>query len=642
MTVNSRNFYLDNPDLQFQVENIDLDQLWPLLEMDPSHPDALKSAQEAREQYRELLENLGEYIAQQIAPFAHELDEQKPTLKDGEVQDAPRMRAFIDGLREMGATGLPLPRHVGGLNVPWVISSAYSEMLARADVSLMTYQNFFAGIGLALQLYAFEEGSITIEDGKVTGTRFDEQMRTMASGETCGSMVLTEPQAGSDLSQIHAKAELSEDGKWRITGQKIWITCGHGEHQLVLARSEDPKTHPDLKGLSLFYVPAHKTVNGQKMRNVEIGGLEKKMGQNSSVTVTLNYDNSEAELIGQRGHGFRYMLLLMNNARLLVGVEGLGICEAAHRMAQAYAKERVTMGKPIEKHEMIAEYLDDMELMIKGLRALNFDAAFHEELASRKRVLLKVRPPQAEEQRADLEREIRMHKRKARMSTPLVKYLGGELAVDMARMTMQIMGGVGYMKEYKAEKLLRDALVLPIYEGTSQIQSLMALKDHLQHAMRNPMQFLDGAKMRLAAITSSDKLEASLARLKAHYFSAVNVIIKQIVIDKFGDLKGKPILSWKSSFLKDWDPKRDFSFGMLHAERFTKIAAYVAIAKVLVKQAKATKKERIKAERLLLAERFIEMCEPKCRGLLLEIEAKRPIFYDKTLSKRQRDTTTNA
>ena len=126
---------------------------------------------------------------------------------------------------------------------------------------------------------------------------------------------------------------------------KIWITCGHGEHHLVLARSESTKSHPGLKGPSLFYVPAHIEVNGERVRNFTIGGQEKKMGQHSSVTVTLNYDNSRAELVGQRGHGFRNMLLVMNDARLLVGYEGIGLCEKAYRMAKSFADERITMGK---------------------------------------------------------------------------------------------------------------------------------------------------------------------------------------------------------------------------------------------------------------------------------------------------------
>jgi hypothetical protein len=404
----------------------------------------------------------------------------------------------------------------------------------------------------------------------------------------------------------------------------------------VLARSESQETHPGLKGLSLFYVPAHIMRDGKRVRNVGIGGLEHKMGQHSSVTVTLNYDDSEAELIGQRGHGFRYMLLLMNNARLLVGFEGVGLCEAAYRKAKAFAEERVTMDKPIAKHEMIADYLDEMDVMIKGMRALNFEAAFLEEMAMRTRTALKVRPPKTEEARAALEKEAKVYRRRARMRTPLVKYLASEQAVKMARMTMQIMGGVGYMTEYGAEKLLRDALILPIYEGTSQIQSLMALKDHLQHAMRNPGKFFQGlAKAKIDSISQHDALDSNLARLKTSYFSAVQTIMTQIVSDKFGDIKGRPLLEWKKAFLKDWNPKHDFRFGLLHAERFTQIAGYVACAKILVKQAKQCTNENDKEQRRQLAIRFIDRVEPKCRGLLAEIESNRNSLVKTLFSKKK-------
>ena len=162
-------------------------------------------------------------------------------------------------------------------------------MCARADVSLMTYYSFFSGLGLAFQYFAIEEGKFKADKRTLISTRFDQQMRDFAEGKTCGAMCLTEPQAGSDLAQIRMTAKKEKDGFWYLTGQKIWITCGHGEHHLVLARSENIKTHPGLKGLSLFYVPAHIEKDGKVIRNFEIGGQEKKMGQHSSVTVTLNY-----------------------------------------------------------------------------------------------------------------------------------------------------------------------------------------------------------------------------------------------------------------------------------------------------------------------------------------------------------------
>ncbi|HXW53466.1 MAG TPA: acyl-CoA dehydrogenase family protein, partial [Myxococcota bacterium] len=231
-----------------------------------------------------------------------------------------------------------------------------------------------------------------------------------------------------------------------------------------------------------------------------------------------------------------------------------------------------------------------------------------------------------------------IHKWQARLATPLVKYCAAENAVRFARMNMQILGGVGYMTEYQAERLMRDSLIMPIYEGTSQIQALMVLKDHLQHAMRNPAQFF--SKLASAKVqTLSAKLpeERALARLKSLYYSAVQTILTRMVVDKFGGLKDKPLLDWKAAFLKTWDPRSDFSFGLLHAERFTIITARLWMARVLVKQALRLDDEDQKKARLNLASRFMERAEPKMRGILYEIEASKSSIFRTALQKSKEE-----
>lgn len=638
----AKSFYLDNDDLRFQIEHQDWAAMYPYVEPDPKDEDAPRNTEESLALYHEFLRTIGEYIAEKIDPKTHLLDEEHPTLKDGEMIDAPTMREFVKGLSDLGAMAMPFPRHVGGYNMPWLVANAVCEMTARADVSLMTYYGFFAGIGLAFQFFSLEEGAFKAEKKKIISTRFDHVMRDMVEGKTCGAMCLTEPQAGSDLAQIRCTAELNKDGSWSINGQKIWITCGHGEHHLVLARSEKESTHPGLKGLSLFYVPAHIEKDGKRVRNVEIGGQEKKMGQHSSVTVTLNYDDSRGELVGQRGHGFRNMLLVMNDARLLVGLEGVGLCEKAMRMAKAFAEERVTMGKKIIEHEMIADMIDEMEVDNKALRALAFHAGFHEEMANRIKAHMRVRNLKSDSDEGQKsEEEYKQHKWAARLSTPLLKYMASENAVKYARQTMQIMGGVGYMSEYGAEKLMRDALILPIYEGTSQIQALMVLKDHLQHAMRNPAKFY--SKMAAAKVQTfggKHHAERQLGHLKGLYYSAMQSIMTRMLADKFGDLKDKPLASFKLAFLKSWDPRTDFSFGLLHAERFCRITSALWMARVLVKQALSLKDEKLREERLLLAVRYMDRAIPKTRGLLSEIEgSKSSVFRQDFVEAQQKKSS---
>ncbi len=632
----SRNFFTDNDDIRFHLDRVDWETLVPLVEDAFGDDDAFKSATEAKAFYLDLLTALGELVAKEVAPHWKELDEQHPVLKDGEVTDAPRMKTIMAKLAEMGAMGLTLPRRLGGMNAPLLVNMAFYEVLGRADVSCMSHYGFHGGIGQAMLLYALEEGSVESDGSRITKTRFDEQVAKMATGEEWGAMVLTEPGAGSDLAEIRTTATLADDGKWRLNGQKIFITSGHGEHHIVLARSEDTSTHPGLKGLSLFYCPAHVEKDGQRVRNFEIGGIEKKMGQHSAVAATLNYDDSEAELIGTRGHGFRGMLLLMNNARIAVGFEALGICEAAYRFAVEYAEERKSMGKPIAKHEMIAEYLDDMELSIRGLRAMSFEAGFHEEVASRLKASLKLHPPASDDEKREIERKIRRHKRKARYFTPLIKYFGGEEAVRITRMCMQILGGIGYIREYPAEKLHRDALVLPVYEGTSQIQALMALKDNMQATIRNPGRFFgELASARIDAMRG-DALDKNLARLRTLAHSAQQTILSRIAADKLGDLAGRPVRDLMNAFMRDWDAKRDFSFGLLHAERLTKILSDVAIAECLVRQAHGAEGGEFEDDRRDLALRWMEKVEPRCKGVLGEIEATSGGLLRRLLNARRK------
>ena len=633
----SSNFFTDNDDLKFQLSRVDWATLVPLLEGPFGDDDAFQDPKEAEAFYLEMLEALGEFAAKEVAPHWRELDEQHPVLENGEVKDPPRMAKVIAGLAELGAMGLALPRRLGGMNAPLIVSTSFYELLARADVSCMSHYGFHGGIGQAMLLYSLDEGSYDVESGRIVKTRFDEQVQRMGAGLEWGAMVLTEPGAGSDLAEIRATATLADDGKWRVSGQKIFITSGHGQHHIVLARSEPPETHPGLKGLSLFYVPAHIEKDGQRVRNFEIGGIEKKMGQHSAVAATIHYENSVAELIGTRGHGFLGMLLLMNNARIAVGFEALGIMEASYRLAAGYADERVTMGKPIAKHEMIADALDEMETTIRGLRAICFEAAFHEEVAHRMKVMLKLKPPASDEERKDKERVIRRHRRKARHLTPIIKYVGGEEAVRFSRMAMQIAGGIGYITEFGAEKLHRDSLVLPVYEGTSQIQALMALKDNLQAVMRNPGRFFgEMATARLDAVRARDPLDRGLARMRTLSHSAMQTLITRIAADKLGDLTGLPVLEWKRAFMTDWDAKKDFGFGLLHAERLTKILADVAIAETLVRQAHEVKGSEHEDERRELALQWIERTEPRARGVLGEIEATSGSLVARLLSRRRR------
>jgi 3-(methylthio)propanoyl-CoA dehydrogenase len=325
--------------------------------------------------------------------------------------------------------------------------------------------------------------------------------------------------------------------------------------------------------------------------------------------VALSFDAAPAELIGQRGDGFRLMLEFMNHARLGVGFESIGLCEAALRMARAYAAQRRSMGKPIERHELIADYLDEMETDIVGLRALAVETAVHDELSYKLELHGDVVLG-----RGDSKARARVHAAHTRRATPLLKYLAAEKAVEMARRCLQIHGGNGYMKDFGAEKLLRDSLVLPIYEGTSQIQALMAMKDTLSAIIKTPKAFLKQlATARWRGLSTRDGLEARVVALSQQSLAAQQHLMARTVAAKVTAVRKKPLPSWRGELLSQWNPKRDFSFALLHAERLTRVLADVAICEALLKQA------RRDAERRPWLERYLERAEPRVRFLVDEI-----------------------
>ena len=326
----------------------------------------------------------------------------------------------------------------------------------------------------------------------------------------------------------------------------------------------------------MFLVKAYEDLpDGTRKRFVTLERVEEKLGHHGSVTAALSFDRAPAQLIGKRGEGFKYMLVLMNNARVGVGFESIGLAEAATRMASAYAEERRSMGKAIARHEMIADLLDEMRTDVQALRALAVTSAFHEEMAQKLALFQRFASLATPEERARIEHDLPQHRAASRRFTPLLKYLAAEKAVEIARRNMQIHGGVGYTREFGAEKLLRDALVLPIYEGTSQIQSLMAMKDTLLGIVKRPRAFV--AKLGRGAVAGA--VGARSARARASRASRPSRCRRSSTSSRApppASSARSPTCrsrSGSASSRKEWDPKRDFALAMLHAERLTRLLA---------------------------------------------------------------------
>lgn len=616
------NFFTDNDDLRFYFEKgIDWAPLVEITEYGFRTPDGFKTVPEAVSFYREVAEMVGELVGDQIAPRAAQLDREHPHLKDGEAVEGEAAHAIFKAIKDAELHRLCIPRELGGLNAPLVVYFLNAEMMARADVSVMTHHSFHGGMAMAALVYSIHEGTTTfdVEGAKIASTRFADAIEEIGRGDAWGCMDITEPDAGSDMAALRTRAEQDERGEWFLTGQKIFITSGHGKYHFVIARTEPAGDANDpfggLKGLSMFLVKAYDDLpDGTRERHVVIERVEEKLGHTGSVTAALAFERAPAQLIGKRGEGFKYMLTLMNNARLGVGFESIGLAECAVRMARAYAEERRSMGKPIARHEMIADLLDEMETDVQGLRALAVQAAVHEEMSQKLALLERFEGMARPDEKERLARELPRHRRRARRYTPLLKYLAAEKAVEIARRAVQIHGGVGYTKEYGAEKLLRDAMVLPIYEGTSQIQSLMAMKDTLIGIIKRPQAFVTKlGQARFRSMSARDALERRVARIQALSLSAQQHLVTRTAGAKLKALADVPLAEWRDALTKSWDPKRDFALAMLHAERLTRMLADEAICEILLAQAKAH------PERRELLARYLDRAELRCKALHEEI-----------------------
>ncbi len=450
------NFYTDNEDIRFLMEHIDFRELANVQEDEfddlETRPDyAPRDADEAVENYHRILNIVGQISAETIAPNAEEIDLGGNTLnEDGTVTYHPLVRENIDRLGQADLMGFTLPYRFGGINCPNLIYTIATEIVSRADGSL---QNIFGLQGIAETINAFADEEIR-----------KDFLPRFSCGEVTGAMVLTEPDAGSDLQAIRLRADLDDQGVWRLNGVKRFITNGCGEVLLTLARSEHAIS--DGRGLSLFV--------SERTEHIKVRHLEKKLGIHGSPTCELVYTNAPARLVGERQRGLiTYVLALMNGARVSIAAQSLGIAEAAYRLARSYAHSRQQFGVPIERLPAVAEMVTDMQVEIQAARALTYETSRICDLENNNLRVMEYKPLDKDEakRRKKLGRDL---KRVNSMLTPMCKYYGSEMCCYVADTTIQVLGGSGYMRDYPAERYLRDARITTIYEGTSQLQIVAA------------------------------------------------------------------------------------------------------------------------------------------------------------------------
>ena len=452
------NFFTDNQDIQFLLNHYDLKEIAALQERETLNGDAdyvPRDLDDVIDNYKRVLTIVGELSANVLAPNAETVDREGNTLNpDQTVTLHPLVRHNLDVMKKADLQGFTLPRKYGGLNCPTLIYTIATEIVSRGDCSFM---NLFGLQGIAETIYAFASEELK-----------DEYLPRFARGEVTGAMVLTEPNAGSDLQAVSVKATQDENGNWTLNGVKRFITNGCGEVLLVLARSEAHVS--DGRGLSLFVCNRDSTI---KVRH-----LEHKLGIHGSPTCELVFTNTPCRIIGERQRGLiTYVMSLMNGARLGIAAQSLGVAEAAQRLARNYVNAREQFGAPIEKLPAVAEMVADMRVRIEAGRAIAYETARVCDYENNyNRLLERNADALSDEEKKLFRQKSRNYKKLNAMLTPMSKYYCSEMSISVATDAIQAIGGSGYMQDYPAERFLRDARVTTLYEGTSQLQIVAAIR----------------------------------------------------------------------------------------------------------------------------------------------------------------------
>jgi len=447
------NFYLDNPELKFHLTHPMMKKIVALKERnyaDKNHYDyAPVDFEDAIDSYNSVLEIVGDICANIIGPNAEGVDQEGPLLDENGVTYAQGTQRNLDAIIKAGLMGITLPREYEGLNFSMVPYTMIADIVSRADASFVN-------------IWGLQDCAETIHE-----FASEEQKRKylprVSKGATM-AMDLTEPDAGSDLQAVMLKATYNEsENQWYLNGVKRFITNGDGEISLVLARTEEGSA--DGRGLSMFIFD--KVNKGLTVRRIE-----HKMGIIGSPTCELVFRNAPAELVGERKFGLiKYVMSLMNGARLGIAAQSVGIAEAAYREAVTYARARSQFGKPIIKFPAVYEMLSYMKAKLDAVRSLLYETTRFVDIYKSYAFITEERKLEHEERD-----EMKAYQKLSDIFTPLVKGIASEYCNKLAYDSLQIHGGSGFMKDYPIERIYRDARITSIYEGTTQLQVVAAIR----------------------------------------------------------------------------------------------------------------------------------------------------------------------
>jgi len=447
------NYYTDHPEIGFHLNHPLMRRIVELKERGyaekEQYEDAPVDYEDALENYRRILELTGDVAANVIEPNAESVDLEGPHLENGRMIYASKTYENLDATRKAGLWGIDMPRRYGGLNIPMTTFSMLSEMISTADAG---FQNVWSLQSCIDTLYEF--GS---EEQR------QKYIPRVCAGETM-SMDLTEPDAGSDLQSVMLKATYSEaDGCWLLNGVKRFITNGDSDIHLVLARSEEG-TH-DGRGLSMF-------IYDKRQGGVNVRHIEHKLGIHGSPTCELTYKNAHAELCGSTRLGLiKYVMALMNGARLGIAAQSVGVSQAAYNEALAYAKERRQFNTAIIDMPAVYDMVSRIKAKLDAGRSILYQTARYVDIYKSLEDIARERTLTPDERK-----ELKLYSKLADAFTPLAKGMNSEYANQNAYDAIQVHGGSGFIMEYKSQRLYRDARIFSIYEGTTQLQVVAAIR----------------------------------------------------------------------------------------------------------------------------------------------------------------------
>ena len=513
------NYYTDHPEIEFHLNHPLMKRVVDLKERNYVERDQFEDApvnyEDAIENYKRLLDITGDVAANIIEPNSEDVDLEGPHLENGRMIYASKTFENLDATRKAGLWGLSMPRRYGGLNLPNAIFSMASEIIAAADAG---FQNIWSLQSCIDTLYEF--GS---EEQR------QKYIPRICAGETM-SMDLTEPDAGSDLQRVMLKATQDEDGTWRLNGVKRFITNGDSDIHLVLARSEEGTK--DGRGLSMF-------IYDKRDGGVTVRHIEHKLGIHGSPTCELVYKNAKAELCGNTRLGLiKYVMALMNGARLGIAAQSVGVEQEAYNEGLAYAKERAQFGEKIINFPAVYDMLSRMKAKLDAGRSLLYCCARYVDIYKALEDIARDTKLTPEERQ-----EMKKYTRLADAFTPLAKGMNSEYANQNAYDAISIHGGSGFIMEYKCQRLFRDARIFSIYEGTTQLQVVAAIryitngtylsiiKEMLENEVSDDLKSL---KERVAKLV--ELYEAAINKVKEANDQAVHDFLARRLYNMTGDI----------------------------------------------------------------------------------------------------------